>query len=265
LERDGSKVYSLEDIEKKFFAIDEKTGRETASVRIAQGNVAMGQRGDRTNHNTPYPRRNSHRKPERYNAATDSNRYANVTCYNCGKKGHIVPNCPDKKNGKSTAGNNKPAQGNIAHSTMNPAANSPELVCLARHVEIPRIRPPRSGPAAGIIMDFEARELGNTQAFVSLIVRVDESVFSWERERSFNWGRSPELYTGDLVPTEEPIWVMLHNRPLHDLEPQCARITYPDHRARIVFTDGIIPGLKRGFDIEPYKFSKCYRFWNSLV
>jgi hypothetical protein len=244
LERDGSKVYSLKDIEKKFFAIDEKTGRETASVRIAQGNVAMGQRGDRTNRNTRYPRRNGHRKPERANAATDSNRYANVTCYNCGKKGHIIPNCHDEKNGKSNAGNNKPAQGNIARSTTDPADNSPELVCLARHVEIPRIRPPRSGPAAAITMDFEARELGNIQAFVSLMVRVDESVFSWGRERSFNWGHLPELYTSDLVPTEEPVWVMLHNRPLHGLEPQCARITYPDHRACIVSTDGIIPGLK---------------------
>jgi hypothetical protein len=45
LERDSGKIYSLEDIEKKFFAIDEKTGRETVSARIAQGHVAMGQRG----------------------------------------------------------------------------------------------------------------------------------------------------------------------------------------------------------------------------
>jgi len=228
LERESGKVYSLEDIEKKILAIDEKTGRETASARIAQGNVPMGQRGDRTHRNTRNPRRNGHRKSECANAATDSNRYANVTCYNCGKKGHNAPNCPDKKNGKSNAGksnagNNKPALGNAARSTSDPADNSPELVCLAHHIEIPRIRPPRSGPVAAITMDFEARELDNVRRFFSLVIRVDESVFSWERERSFNWGHLPELYTGDLDPMEEPVWVMSYNRPLHDLEPRCAK------------------------------------------
>jgi hypothetical protein len=270
LERDNGKVYSLEDIEKKFFAIDEKTGRETASARIALGNVAMGQRGDRTHHNTRNPHRTGHRKPECANAATDSNRYANVTCYNCGRKGQIAPTCPDKKNGKSnaaksSAGNSKSALGNAARSTTDLADNSPELVCLARDIAIPRIRPPQSGPAAAITMVFEARELDNVRIFVSLVIRVDESVFSWERERSLNWGHLPELYTRNLDPMEEPVWVMSHNRPLHDLEPRCARITYPDHKARIVFTDGIIPGLKRGFSIEPHKFPKCYRFWHSLV
>ena len=54
LERDGGKNYSLKDIEKKFFAIDEKTSREAAKTRIAQGNVAMGHRGEHilTDHGT---------------------------------------------------------------------------------------------------------------------------------------------------------------------------------------------------------------------
>jgi hypothetical protein len=32
------------------------------------------------------------------------NRYANTTYYYCGKKGHIVLNCPDKKKGKEIKG-----------------------------------------------------------------------------------------------------------------------------------------------------------------
>jgi len=228
LEHDSGKVYILEDIEKKFFAIDEKTGRETASARIAQGNVAMGQRGDRTYRNIRNPRRNGHRKTVDANAALDSNsstRHVNTTCYYCGRKGHIMPNCPDKKSGKPRS--NKSAQGNLAKDTGRAAedGNSPELVCIARHVSLPMIRPPRTGPAPAVTMDFHARELGNTRIFVSIIVRTDESVFRWERERSIAGGRLPELYNGDLEPTEEPLWVLLHNRPLHDLEHCFGRIT----------------------------------------
>ena len=74
-----------------------------------------------------------------FDAATDSNCYANVTCYNCGKKGHNAPNCPDKKNGKSNAGesnagNNKPVLGNAARTTTDPDDNSTEIVFLAHHM-----------------------------------------------------------------------------------------------------------------------------------
>jgi hypothetical protein len=36
------------------------------------------------------------------------------------------------------------------------------------------------GPEPALSMDFHARELGNTDVFVSLAVRVDETTFSWE-------------------------------------------------------------------------------------
>jgi hypothetical protein len=114
-------------------------------------------------------------------------------------------------------------------------------------------------------VDFHARELTNTRIFVSLAVRVNGSVISWEQERAFERYHLPETYDGDLEPMEEPLWVLSHNRPLHDLEPRFARITYPDYSARTVFTEGIIPGLKRGFNIEPQDFPKCFRFWHSLV
>jgi hypothetical protein len=51
LECDSGKIFTLEDLEKKIFAIDEKTSREAAKTRIAQGNMAQGQGGDRAHHN----------------------------------------------------------------------------------------------------------------------------------------------------------------------------------------------------------------------
>lgn len=86
-------------------------------------------------------------------------------------------------------------------------------------------------------VDLHARELGNTRIFVSIVIRVDETTFSWERERSLSWGHLLALYDGDLEPSEELLWVLLHNRPFHNLEPRVGRITYPEHKDRIVFTD----------------------------
>jgi hypothetical protein len=94
---------------------------------------------------------------------------------------------------------------------------------------------------------------------------VDETTFSWERERSFERGNLPELYTGDLEPLEEPLWVLLHNRPFRDMDPRFARIFRPDHRARPIFVHGIIPGLEIGYGIRPEEFPLCYRYWHSLV
>jgi hypothetical protein len=269
LERDSGKAYSLEDIEKKFFVLDKKFSREAAKTRVAQGNVAMGHRGERNTYrsrNSRHPRRNGHKKTADANASTDSNtanRHANITCYNCGKKGHIMPNCPEKKSGKVK---NKPAQGNAARTTSDPDATTSELVCLARHVELPTIRTPRlRRPAPSVTVDVHARHLGDTDIFVTLAIRVDESTFSWERERSLKQGHLEELYAGDLEPLDEPLWVLLHNRPFDDLDTRVARITRPDHRARGVFLDGILPALQRGFGLEPNTFPKCYWYWHSLV
>jgi len=270
LERDGGKTYTLEEIEKKFFAIDEKMSREHASARIAQGNMATSQRGDqreRTHRGIRNRRRNGHRKPESANAASDlSTRFANATCFVCGKKGHIAPQCPDKKkDNKSSKNPGKQAEGHVAVGTSN--SPSPELVCLARNVPNPYVRPPRSGPAPVISLDLHAREMLNTGIYVSLAIRANESMFSWERERAFERGHLPALYEGDLEPMEDgdPLWVLLHNRPLNDLEPRAARIVYPANRTRPIFVEGIIPVLKRGFNVTPNRFPRCFRFWHSLV
>jgi hypothetical protein len=252
LECDSGKIFTLEDLEKKIFAIDEKTSREAAKTRIAQGNMAQGQGGDRAHRNrggrgNGNSQRNGPNKTADTNAAI-ATKHAHLMCYNCGKIGHIVPNCPEKKSGKP--GSSRPgsshrtAQGNAAQATADNAGNSPELVCLARHVNVPFIRPPRTGPAAAITMDFHAREILSTNVYISLVIRVDESVFSWDKERSHEWGHLPDLYTGNLEPIDDELWLLLHNRPFHDLEPRFVCVTYPDHRAQIVFTEGLVPGLK---------------------
>jgi hypothetical protein len=275
LERDGGKIYILEDLEKKFFAINEKSSREAAKTCIAQGNMAHGQRGDRTHrnrggrgHNNSRRTGNGHNgnnKTANAHAATDTSKHASLTCYNCGKKGHIVPNCPDKKNGKSGPSSGRTAQGHAAQATENDP-HSPELVCLARHVDLPMVpQRRRVGAPPAVAVDMYARQFGSTDIFVSLAIRVDDTTFSWERERSFEWGHLPGLYTGDLEPLEEPLWVLLHNRPFNDLNPHFARITRPDHRARSVFVEGIIPALEQGYNIKPRDLPLCYRYWHSLV
>jgi hypothetical protein len=84
-------------------------------------------------------------------------------------------------------------------------------------------------------VDFHATQFCSTDVFISLVVQVDETTFSWKRERAFQQGHLPKLYTGDFEPVEELLWVLLHNRPLSDMEPRFAIIVCPDYRARSVF------------------------------
>jgi hypothetical protein len=88
--------------------------------------MAHDQRGDHThryrnNRGNKQPQRKGHNKTTDANAATDTNKHAKLTCYNCGKKGHIIPNCPEEKNGKSGA--SRAAQGNAAQATADNIAH----------------------------------------------------------------------------------------------------------------------------------------------
>lgn len=204
--------------------------------------MAKRQRGgkNKTNQKRGDPRhinnRNRHAGANTANTASQSNRYANIICFRCGKEGHTAPYCPEKK--KEGLKTTRPAQGNTARDTQDKNNNSPEVVCLARPINFELLEEskisilPNTSPPPVITVDTHAREICNTKIFVSLAVRVDESTFGWEQEQQLKLGNLPTMYTGDLEPLDEPLWVLLHNRPWNNLDTCIARITYPDHQPR---------------------------------
>jgi hypothetical protein len=109
-EQDPSK-FTLAQLEKKFFSMDEQTARDSMLTKIAHGHAASGHR--LINHQPKRGKFNSHKRhiqhkgKQHIRSAKDRSAEANATgkrivCYYCNEPGHIAPNCPKKKGIKDT-------------------------------------------------------------------------------------------------------------------------------------------------------------------
>jgi hypothetical protein len=217
------------------------------SLQYCPRNMANSQRGGRK-HNRKHQRNQTHPSA---NAATDVNRHANLTCYGCGEKGHIVPSYPKNKGKQGQPPTT--AKGNAVQETEQCNSWDNELVCVACHAQLEEAKittTPNAGPPLLIHVTWDVEQLTNMKIFASLAIWVGESTFNAEREKQISAGDLPSEYIGDLEPLNEPLWLLLHNRPLQDLAYDFTCIVYTDHRARPVFIIGINPSLKRGFNLE---------------
>jgi uncharacterized protein YdcH (DUF465 family) len=131
LEREHGKMsFTLEDIEKRFFSMDEQTAREKILTRIALGNATNSsnslKRGQ--HHKNGKGKGRSHRKS---NASTNAASNGKpVICYNCGEEGHIAPKCPHPK--IPQVSKRPTAKGRAATTTSTAADDADALVCSAR-------------------------------------------------------------------------------------------------------------------------------------
>jgi hypothetical protein len=127
-EQDPSK-FTLAQLEKKFFSMDEQTARDSILTKIAHGHAAYGHR--LTNHQPKRGKFNSHKrhaqhKGKQQNRSAEANATGKrIVCYYCNEPGHLAPNCPKKKDTKET----KPQSAN--------ATLSNEIACAAitRHTD----------------------------------------------------------------------------------------------------------------------------------
>jgi hypothetical protein len=104
LELENAK-FTLEEIGKKFFSIDEKIACDQALTRLALGSAARSQhdhghkrgssRGYGAGRGTLEAPTNN-RKSEHAHIASHSNSQS-IICYNCGEPGHTAPKCPKPK------------------------------------------------------------------------------------------------------------------------------------------------------------------------
>jgi hypothetical protein len=121
--------FTLEHLEKKFFMMDEQTARDNALTRIALGHAANSKRlqhkkskEKNSNHRKKSDNRNNrHSKSSDESAHAASSSHRKIICYNCGKEGHIAPDCKaPKKDKKQQANAAQEKQGNeIACSAID--------------------------------------------------------------------------------------------------------------------------------------------------
>jgi hypothetical protein len=123
-EQDPTK-FTLDQLEKKFFSMDEQSARDQALTRIALGHAAQSHRvhhnnskrgrysQNSRNQKQKFTHKRQHRYPTRSQADANIAKTANpnngYTCYNCNEPGHIATNCPHPKR--------KPTQRKQANST----------------------------------------------------------------------------------------------------------------------------------------------------
>jgi hypothetical protein len=99
--------FTLAQLEKKFFGMDEQSARDLALTRIASSHAAQGKHLCNPtkkwgNLNHQYRRQGQHQhirhQKNRFAAAnmtTDTGK--RIICYNCNEPGHTAPNCPKRK------------------------------------------------------------------------------------------------------------------------------------------------------------------------
>jgi len=113
--------FTLEHLEKKFFTMDEHTARDNALTRIALGHAANSERLQHEKSKEKYSnngkrmdnRNSKHSKRSAESAHVASSSHRKIICYNCGKEGHIAPDCKaPKKDKKQQANAAQEKQGN---------------------------------------------------------------------------------------------------------------------------------------------------------
>jgi hypothetical protein len=164
---------------------------------------------------------------------------------------------------KTKKSNGRLAQGNAAHDN-NRDTDGTVMVCMARVVRVdnlPLTPPPR------IAVNFTTQCLLDVSNYVSLVVRIDKALlFNTARECYLSNRPVPSLYTGDMEPLDKPLWILIHDYLLKDIQHRHgSQIIYPGPSSQPLFTKEIVLILREIYDIEPNRYPHCFNWWHSLV
>jgi hypothetical protein len=260
LEREHGKMsFTLEDIEKRFFSLDEQAARERALTRIVLGN-AVTTNSNRGSRQQTYKRNHNKNELGRKSNASAHATSKPIICYNCGEKDHISPNCPHPKVQKENKVPFKStAKGRSATATTSSTEDTTALVSTARvvnyvqhsneiHLEHEDTIRPTSFPSIHYTDNADLASFLNCTTFATLWVETFDHF-------------KPQV---DTDPKTE---VFLHDRPMEEDLIDAASIfvlNYQDsikEACRQIIKEGVMPAVQKVFVPQPWNYPVQFHLW----
>jgi len=127
------------------------------------------------------------------------------------------------------------------------------MVCMARAVQLehamsarrvvdynlnPTQNRPGPLPIPTMTLDHEGEHFLDTNRFITLILPLSPGQFNPILEDHIARRIAPAHYSGDLNPSNDGLWLILHDHPLSEVDRSFAAITYPNDVEDVVIEEG---------------------------
>ncbi len=98
----------------------------------------------------------------------------------------------------------------------------------------------------------------NISRYVILTLPINRGDFNNFLEKHIRDGIIPTTYLGTFSPTDDDLWIMLHDWPLAEQDRTFAAKTYPRSDFDVLMSEAVIPALAMRFGLEPNHLPLCF-------
>lgn len=105
----------------------------------------------------------------------------------------------------------------------------------------------------------------NTAQYVTLALPINRGKFNELLEYHIREVVIPTAYVGSRVPTDDDLWIMVHEWPLAEQDETFAAISYPRLSFDTLMAEAIVPVLSQRFGLQSRDLPLCFERWSNCV